>query len=232
MDLQLHHVIVYTSPGAPEASALLDAGLVEGSPNVHPGQGTANRRFFFESGFLELFWVHDEPEARSPLPASTRLWDRWAGRASTANPFGLCFSSSDGAPAVLPFPSWAFRPDYLFDGRCMFFADDLPLSEPEVFVLSWSQSQSSPETEPKTHPLGLCEMRSVSVGLPDPLSISRSLCAIRDAGLVKVHQSATPELLIDFTAQNDVELSVPALGLRLAGCRPAPPSASTLAREG
>ena len=219
MDLQLHHVIVYTSVGAPEARDLLDAGLVEGSPNIHPGQGTANRRFFFESGFLELLWVHDEREAQLPLTASTRLWDRWAARGRAANPFGLCFSSSDGAPAVLPFPSWAFRPDYLSDGRCMFFADGLPLSEPEVFVLSWPQSQSSPEAEPRTHPLGLCEIHSVSLGLPDALSISGSLRAIREAGLVDVHSSATPELFIEFTAEKDVERSVPALGLRIVGRR-------------
>ena len=53
---------------------LLAAGLAEGSPNTHPGQGTANRRFFFESGFLELLYVHDELEAQSDLSAPTQLW--------------------------------------------------------------------------------------------------------------------------------------------------------------
>ena len=52
MTLRLHHVFIHTAVGAPAARDLLDAGLVEGSPNTHPGQGTANRRFFFESGFL------------------------------------------------------------------------------------------------------------------------------------------------------------------------------------
>ena len=163
MPLQLHHVYVCTSLGAPGAKDLLNAGLVEGSTNKHPGQGTANRRFFFESGFLELLWVHDEREAQSTLVAPTKLWDRWAGRGKTANPFGMCFSSADGADFKLPFPTWAYRPDYLSDGRCLLFADSLPLSEPEVFVLSWPQGQSSPKTEPMKHPLGLCEMRSVSV---------------------------------------------------------------------
>ena len=217
MALHLHHVYVCTSVGAPEAKDLLDAGLVEGSPNTHLGQGTANRRFFFESGFLELLWVHDEREAQSTLTAPTGLWDRWAERGRAANPFGLCFSSSDGADSILPFPSWAYRPDYLSDDRCFLFADNLPLSEPEVFVLSWPQGQSSPKTEPMKHPLGLCEMRSVSVGLPDPASISGSLCAIRDAGLVKVHHSATPALVIEFTSQKEVEQTISELGLSLIG---------------
>ena len=219
MALHLHHAFVCTSLGAPEAEGLLDAGLVEGSPNTHPGQGTANRRFFFERGFLELIWVHDEREAQSPLTAPTKLWDRWAERGRTANPFGICLSSPDGADSILPFPTWAYRPDYLSDGRAILFADNLPLSEPEVFVLSWPQDQSSPKTEPTRHPLGLCEMRSVSVGLPDATSISSSLRAIRDAGLVKVHQSATPELVIEFTSQKEVQFSVPALGLSIVGTR-------------
>lgn len=203
--------------GAPEAKGLLDAGLIEGSLNTHPGQGSANRRFFFESGFLELLWVHDEREAQSALAAPTKLWDRWTERGRSANPFGLCFSSAEGANSVLPFPSWAYRPDYLPGERCILFADNLPLSEPEVFVLSWPQAQSSPETEPTRHPLGLCEMRSVSVGLPDPGSISSCLRAIRDAGLVQVHYSAAPELVVEFTSQKEIQQRVSALGLTIVG---------------
>jgi hypothetical protein len=209
--------MVHTSVGAPEAEALLSAGLVEGTSNIHPGQGTANRRFFFESGFLELIWVHDEREAQSPLAAPTKLWDRWVARGRSANPFGLCFSSAEDADTNLPFPSWAYRPDYLSDRRCMLFADNLPLSEPEVFVLSWPQGQSSPKTEPTSHPLGLRDMRSVSVGLPEPISISGTLRAIRDAGLVKLHRSATPQLVIEFTSQTEVQQDVPALGLTMVG---------------
>lgn len=217
MALQLHHVFVCTSEGAPEARALLDAGLVEGSSNIHPGQGTANRRFFFESGFLELFWVHDEREAKLPLSAPTKLWDRWVGRGKTTSPFGLCFSSTDGVSSPLPFATWEYRPDYLPRDRCFLFADDLPLSEPEVFILSWPQGQSSPATEPTKHRLGLREMRSVSVGLPDPTSISSTLRAIRDAGLVNIHRSNTPGLVIEFASQNDIQQGVPTLWLSLVG---------------
>ena len=225
MALQLHHVFVCTSEGAPEARALLDAGLVEGSSNTHPGQGTANRRFFFESGFLELFWVHDEREAKLPLSAPTKLWDRWAGRGRMTNPFGLCFSSVDGVGSALPFATWEYRPDYLPRDRCFLFADNLPLSEPEVFILSWPQGQSSPATEPTKHPLGLREMRSVSVGLPDPTSISHSLRAIRDAGLVRIHRSATPGLVIAFKSQDEVQHDVPALWLSLVGRQDGAPGA-------
>ncbi len=217
MTLRLHHLFVCSSAGAPEADDLLAAGLVEGSANAHPGQGTANRRFFFDEGFLELLWVHDELEAKSTLVAPTKLWDRWAGRGGATNPFGICFSSTDGEDLSLPFSSWVFRPEYLAEDRHILFADEQPLSEPEIFVLSWPQAASSPETEPTSHPLGLREMRSVSVGLPDPTAISESLRSARDAGLVEVHCSAAPELVVGFTSAQVVETSVPGLGLSIVG---------------
>ena len=117
----------------------------------------------------------------------------------------------------LPFATWEYRPDYLPRDRCFLFADELPLSEPEVFILSWPQGQSSPAAEPTKHPLGLREMRSVSVGLPDPTSISNSLRAIRDAGLVNIHRSNTPGLVIEFASQNDIQKDVPTLWLSLVG---------------
>lgn len=219
MALRLHHLFVCASVGAPEAADLSNAGLVEGSSNTHPGQGTANRRFFFDSGMLELIWVHDEREAQSTLAAPTRLWDRWVERGRAANPFGICLSSADAAVSALPFPCWAYRPDYLPDGRCFLFADKLHLSEPEVFVMSWPQGQSSPATEPTTHPLGLRKMRSVSVGLPDPTSISGTMLAISEAAPVTIHRSAAPELVIEFTSEKEVQYRVPALGLTLVGHR-------------
>lgn len=217
MTLRLHHCFVCSSVGAPEAELLLNAGLVEGSPNIHPGQGTANRRFFCKRGYLELLWVHDEQEARSPLAAQTNLWDRWVARGKSANPFGLCFSSPQDLDSELPFTTWAYRPHYLPEGRAILFADQLRLSEPEIFVLSWPQGQSPPESEPKDHPLGLFEMHSVSVGLPDPSAISEQLNAIRNARLLKIHCSDTPELAIEFTSRQKVQRHFPALGLSFIG---------------
>ena len=41
-------------------------GLTEGASNQHPGQGTENRRFFFENSFIELLFIADQDE----LPVS------------------------------------------------------------------------------------------------------------------------------------------------------------------
>ncbi|AFY78420.1 MAG: hypothetical protein IGR93_19055 [Hydrococcus sp. C42_A2020_068] len=59
MTFELDHLFICTAIGAPEADRLLSFGLTEGTPNIHPGQGTANRRFFFHNVMLELLWVLD-----------------------------------------------------------------------------------------------------------------------------------------------------------------------------
>jgi hypothetical protein len=62
---KIDHVLIFASIGAPEAERLIAFGLTEGSPNRHPGQGTANRRFFFDNATLELLWVENPEEAQS-----------------------------------------------------------------------------------------------------------------------------------------------------------------------
>jgi hypothetical protein len=217
MNLKLHHIFICTSAGAPEAQFLLNAGLVEGSGKTHPGQGTANRRFFFDSGYLELLWVHDEREARSELTAPTKLWERWAGRDGEANPFGLCFSSAQGVDPDPPFPAWQYRPAYLPDGRCFYFGHHMRLSEPEVFALGWPQDQSPPAAEPTHHSLGLGKMRFVSVGLAEPDALSGTLREIRDAGLIASHHSVSPELVIEFTSRWPIRRDFPEMGITLIG---------------
>lgn len=80
----LDHLILLSATGAPEAHAIVHLGLTEGRSNTHPGQGTANRRFFFQNAFLELVWVTDEIEARGETVRRTQLWERWAGRLTGA----------------------------------------------------------------------------------------------------------------------------------------------------
>ena len=74
MHLSIDHIFIWTSKGAPEAEHLKEFGLEEGSPNRHPGQGTACRRFFFHNAMLELLWIENETEVQSEAIRPTRLW--------------------------------------------------------------------------------------------------------------------------------------------------------------
>ena len=100
--IELDHVFICVDRGAPEAERLIEFGLCEGAPNVHPGQGTANRRFFFQNAMLELLWVEDLQEAQSSRTAPTLLWERWSGRQSGACPFGIIARPANTATTTVP----------------------------------------------------------------------------------------------------------------------------------
>lgn len=164
----LHHVFVFTAPGAPEADALLDVGLVEGSPNTHPGQGTANRRFFFRNAMLELLWVHDVAEARRLSVARLGLYERWRGRDGGASPFGVCLGPSRTDPAARAFAGWEYQPAYLPPELAIRVAEG-PLDEPLAFQLSFTPRsgeahRSTPE--PVDHPAGLGELSHLRITSP------------------------------------------------------------------
>ncbi len=62
--MEIDHIFICVNDDGRGADALKALGLVEGTPNVHPGQGTANRRFFFRNSFIELLHLTDESEAQ------------------------------------------------------------------------------------------------------------------------------------------------------------------------
>ena len=99
MNTEIDHVYVCCSVGAPEAEAVRGLGLREGSPNSHPGQGTACRRFFFDNAYLELLWINDRQEAQSEAVRPTRLWERWCHRGETACPFGIVLRATGDSVA-------------------------------------------------------------------------------------------------------------------------------------
>ncbi|MEY2892982.1 MAG: hypothetical protein RJA98_2890 [Pseudomonadota bacterium] len=217
MGISFDHVFICCEPGGPEADALLAIGLVEGTGNIHPGQGTANRRFFFEGGFIELLWVHDPGEAQSPLTAPTRLWPRWAGRHTGHCPFGLAFSPTGTDVPPPPFSTWPYRPNYLPAGKDILFAEHTPLHEPELFYLAWPHPQAAAATQAKSHPNGLRHLLSVSVGGPAGVTRSAASLAAQAAGLLHFHAADRCELRLSLAGTRAVEFDLrPTLPLVLS----------------
>jgi hypothetical protein len=140
----IDHVFVLCSFGAPEAEDLVRVGFAEGPSNVHPGQGTACRRFVFTNAYLELVWVSDPAEAQSEAARPTRLWERWSNRGSAACPFGIILrpapDSPAGAPA--PFPAWRYAPSYMPPGTAIEIAEGTSVAEPEIFYLGFQRGSA------------------------------------------------------------------------------------------
>ncbi len=225
MTLALDHVFVCTSAGAPEADALTAAGLTEGPGNTHPGQGTACRRFFFRNAYLELLWVRDEVEARSPLTAPMRLWERWRGRADGHTcPFGIGLRAGDGdanggaAAGDAPFPTWPYRPRYLPPGMTIpVSTNSEALHEPLLFLLPSLGPRAADAdgdggvTLWRPHAAGVDTLTRVALAAPAAAfnGPSVALTAVAAAGIVERAAAADHALVLGFdgeTAGREVDL--------------------------
>jgi len=161
MRIELDHLFVCTSPGAPEAERLVQLGLHEGPPNHHPGQGTACRRFAFANAMIELIWVSDAMEAQSQSARRTLLWQRWSSRAGNASPFGICLRPVDAQDTKAPFPSWEYRPAYLPD-RLFMNIGQAGVEEPMWVYLNFMQRVQR-ERWFVEHPIGIREITGLTL---------------------------------------------------------------------
>jgi hypothetical protein len=194
---ELDHLFIWAAPGAPEAERLIAFGLVEGGRNVHPGQGTANRRFFFHNAMLELLWVCDAAEVQGEAIRRTQLWERWRGRTQGASPFGICLRPARPDLEGLPFPAWEYRPPYLPAPLAIHVGDGTALAEPWWFYLSFVRRGDAARGRPQPvqHPAGLREVTRLRVAGPWAERPSPVAEAVRRTGVVTF--AAEPEHLLE-----------------------------------
>jgi Glyoxalase-like domain len=185
MTLELDHIFIGVQSNAPEAQALLDFGLAEGRRRAHPGQGTTNICFFFQNAFLELLWLVDEDEARSPLIAPTGLWERCRWQSTAACPFGIAVRTTH----PLPFNTWDYRPPYLPpDLSIPIAANSAILQEPLLFRSPSNLPPSAlpPEQRPPLdHPCGVQVITSVKMTLPTA-KLSPEMKVLQSLGLIEL----------------------------------------------
>ena len=161
MGLILDHFFILTGPGAPEADLLVDLGMVEGTPNTHPGQGTANRRFFFKDAALELIFLSNEKEARLGAGREMRIIDRFG--MPGASPFGIILRATDEA-ASASFPGWAYQPDYFEQGRHFLVGENSDLlTEPSCILMPRNLPVSSGQ---ELSPEPFTSVSEIRVGIP------------------------------------------------------------------
>jgi hypothetical protein len=194
MASEFDHVFICVSVGGEEASALAAFGLTEGTPNAHPGQGTACRRFFFANSYLELLWVSNAVDAQSERVQPTHLFERWTRRASGACPLGLGFRSQTEHDVSVPFSNWEYRPPYLPAPLCLQVATNASrLTEPMLFYLPVGlRSAKRPMPAHRTH---LREVTRVEVVSPHADRLSSEMAAVTAAGLAQLR--AGPEYFVE-----------------------------------
>lgn len=188
-NLQLDHVFVFTRLGAsPVASCLQQAGFTEGSRATHPGQGTSNRRFFFNNAYLELIWVDNESEVRSPLIAKTQLWERSNWQTMGRSPFGVSLRQISRIQPDKSFPTWDYLAPYLPPQTSIYIADNNEHhNEPLIFIYPPGvRPDSKPDSirEPLNHVNGASEITKVTITLPEIVILSEAAKILLELGIV------------------------------------------------
>lgn len=110
MKLELNHFFILVEPEAKVAERLVEMGMLEGTGNIHEGQGTSNRRFYFSNGMLEFLWVHDAAEAVNGPGREMHFPERATN--PIASPFGVILHRKDNTTLEMPFEGWKYQPDY------------------------------------------------------------------------------------------------------------------------
>jgi hypothetical protein len=119
MQLKLDHLFICVQPEAPEAEHIKEFGLIEGRRRPHPGQGTTNVCFFFQNAYLELLWLCNAEESKSPIVRPTGLWERCRWRETQACPFGIAFRRVASDSLELPFSTWNYYAPFLQSGSAI-----------------------------------------------------------------------------------------------------------------
>jgi hypothetical protein len=152
--MSIDHIFIFTDNNGKGADELVNFGLTEGSNRVHVGQGTANRKFYFDNFFLEILWVHDVNEITSDKTKSMGLWQRAAYKTNYFSPFGLCIVNTDNSETIFK-NAFKYQPDYFPQGMEIDIIKNEDQSDlPWTFRLPF-KGENKHENEPKTHKNGI-----------------------------------------------------------------------------
>lgn len=113
--MEIDHIFIFSNNNGKEADNLVNFGFTEGSSRIHPGQGTTNRKFYFDNFFLEILWVIDTKEIQSEATAVTKLWERSQFDKNDYSRFGLCLVSSNRTDELFT-KSQIYQPNYFPKG--------------------------------------------------------------------------------------------------------------------
>ncbi|QMU28149.1 VOC family protein [Adhaeribacter radiodurans] len=207
LPMELDHIFLFTQNHVLLAESLKDFGLIEGTPNEHPGQGTACRRFFFQNAYLELAWVVNEVEIKSSALAKSKLFERSQYPRTPYSPLGLCFRTNEHqslAPSLLFEDSWRYYSNFLPKQQFANIAsnENFP-DEPMLFEMPFfSLAPVEYPIEKKqslTHIRGFQEITGVLLTLPTTSSnLSSAMNIVLADSMVKISKGKDYGITLEF----------------------------------
>lgn len=203
--MDIDHIFIFSDNCGDEADELGEFGLTEGSSRIHPGQGTQNRKFYFENFFLEILWVIDETEIHQTPTLETHLGQRANFNQNGASRFGLCLPNTEETDALFR-KAQIYSPSYFPPEMAI---DILPNTHnpklPWTFRLPYRGGKHE-TTEPTKHPNNIQALTKVEFGISawDLTADYLSHFAEEEKILFKQSAALTLHLEFDFGKQRKV----------------------------
>ena len=155
--MEIDHIFIFSNNDGKEADKLVEFGFIEGSSRIHPGQGTINRKFYFENFFLEVLWVIVETEIQSELTSKTKLWERSQFDKNDFSPFGLCLVNSELTDKLFE-DSQIYQPNYFPKGMSIdIITNEKNPNLPWTFRLPY-RGEIKAHNEPTYHENGIRQL--------------------------------------------------------------------------
>lgn len=193
---ELDHLFVAVPNGAPQMDELVAAGFREGTPNDHPGQGTACRRLFFAGPYLELLWLEDGTAASSPEAVLAGIGAR-AGMRPGASRLGIGLRRGEAESGPLPIDTWEYRPPYLPEGMAIAVSTGcVRVEEPLIFFVPGGIRGQRAERVP-AHTNGACAVTGMRCTLALDGEPSPELARLLDSGCLELERGARELLAIE-----------------------------------
>ena len=191
--MQIDHIFIFSKSKGTEADELVNFGLTEGSSRVHAGQGTTNRKFYFQNFFLEILWVHDQLEMQSERTRTTKLRERSNFESNEYSPFGLCLVNTDESDQIFT-NSLTYQPEYFPDGKTIDFITEAQL--PWIFRLPF-KGQKKATNEPLEHPKKLKKLTRATFETPIITNLTTSIQKL-SKGTINFKISDKTQLELEF----------------------------------
>jgi hypothetical protein len=202
--LQLDHVLVWVTKGAPEAKVLENAGLqILDGTHQHTAQGTASKVFLFENLYLELIWIDDEEAAaKNAARTGIDMTARAQWRRTGASPFGVGLHRPFGQNSAIPFPVTQYWAEWMRPKTRIEFAETVTnKSEPMFFVVPDYISIGNPARQEslKTskHRLGVSRLSNLKILTTGP-KLTPTSKLLSKSGIMKVERGKAPLLELTF----------------------------------
>ncbi|MBL1419847.1 MAG: VOC family protein [Alphaproteobacteria bacterium] len=169
--MKIDHLLICVDAPEKKVKILTDFGLIEGEPNSHFGQGTSNRRFYFDNIYLELLYIDDLKAAQSALTKPTKIYQRFLPKTSKISPFAVCFYADDPKKNnkkfdINKFDNWAYKPKYL-PSPLKIDILEAPISEPMYFFLDFISNASHKKHKEFKHKIGFKNVTNIKYLTPN-----------------------------------------------------------------